>query len=251
MELSIIVQKFLNTWEHAGIVDGVLLTGSRSVGNALENSDIDLQIILSDDTLRERGNKIVDGYLVEYFANPTAKIQDYLRFEATQYHRPTIRMYATGQILIDRDGMLAEAKHFAEELLNSPYPPMTSQEIEAAKYSIWDCQDDLVSLCKRSDDSFRYVYHLNLNRVLMLYSRYCGVELTSASKQLRQMEDAEFREKYQIEEYPDQIFAKLFCECLRADETETCFAKFTQLTEYVLRKMGGFNIDGWRSRIKA
>jgi len=250
MELKEIIQHFLGNWEHADVVDGVLLTGSRSAGTHAENSDIDLQVLFSDDTLRERGNQIVDGYLVEYFANPTSMIEAYLRKESEQFHRPTLRMFATGTIFMDKSGSLERAKMLAVELLKTPLPTMLEAEVEAAKYSIWDCRDDLLALYENNDPSFLYVYHLNLNKVLTLYSRFCGGELTSASKQFRQMSDSRFREKYEISDYPDQLFQRLFCSCMTAQTYEDCFGHFSRLVEHALSAMGGFEIDGWRLSAK-
>lgn len=55
----------------------------RIPGNEIENSDIDIDIDIyiitkNDTTWRERGNKLVDGYLIEYFINPIKKINDYM-----------------------------------------------------------------------------------------------------------------------------------------------------------------------------
>lgn len=89
-----------------------------------------------------------------------------------------------------------------------------------------------------------------LNKVLSLYSRFCGGELTSASKQFRQMSDSMFREKYEISDYPDPLFQRLFCSCLTAQTHGDCFANLNSLVEHALSAMGGFEIDGWRLSAK-
>lgn len=244
-----VIAHFLSVWEHAGVTDGVLLTGSRSVGNEAENSDIDLQILVRDNTLRERGNQYVDGMLIEYFANPSARICGYLREEARQFNRSTIRMFATGIIVQDTSGMLSKAQALAGELLKSPFEKMSETELSAAKYSIWDCRDDLCALLASDDVSFPYVYYLNLNRILSLYSRYRGFELTSPSKQFAQMTDAIFRANYRIGEYPDPVFSELFQACITAASNAGKFNAISELVTYTLTAMGGFEIDGWRSRI--
>ena len=248
MELQL-VNKFLSNWEHRDIVDGVLLTGSRNIGMASNNSDIDLQILISDSNLRERGNQVVDGILIEYFANPTAHIMKYLEQEKAAFHRPTVRMYATGKILLDKHGDLAQACQAANEYFKLPLPPMSAGEIEAAKYSIWDCFDDLQELYEHNRTSFPYVYHLNLNKVLTLYARFLGAELTAPSKQEVLFSSPEFRTRYVIPDFPDSIFAGLFLECVSAQEHAEMYHSFAQLTEHALTAMGGFYIDGWRSRI--
>lgn len=246
MDIVCTIQKFLDSWEHKDILNGVLLTGSRSVGNHAENSDIDLQILLSDDTFRERGNQIVDGMLIEYFANPSVHIRRYLEGD-----RSTARMYATGTILYDPHGHVEKACEIAREILALPVPPLTDSQNEAMKYSIWDAMDDVEALYQQRADSFGYVYQLNLNKVLSLYGRYLGVELPSPSKQQAYFENAEFRERYGLGEFPDTVFSDLFIRCIRADSSEEQYEALHAIGDHVLRELGGFDIDGWRSVITA
>ncbi len=59
-----------------------MLSGSRVTSFASKYSDIDVYIILSDDVeWRERGNKMIDGCLIEYFANPIKQIKSYFKEE--------------------------------------------------------------------------------------------------------------------------------------------------------------------------
>ena len=60
------LNKFLKDWRDKDFVKAALLTGSYAVGGYL---------MLSDNVdWRERGNLIIDGVLVEYFANPVIQI---------------------------------------------------------------------------------------------------------------------------------------------------------------------------------
>lgn len=249
MEISRIIDTFLEHWEHRALIEGVLLTGSSSVGNESQNSDVDLQILLSDAGLRERGNQIVDGVMVEYFANPAANIFSYLNAEVNSYHRPTIRMFATGKIVLDKSGIMEKAHQRAKALLAVPLPKFNENEISYAKYSIWDCMDDLEMPYRTGDIGFQYVFYLNLNKVLNHYCRFLGVELTSPSKQSAQFMDSEFRKRYGIGDFPDLVFADIFLACLNADDRDAMYFNFKNLCDYTLDAMGGYSIDGWRSRI--
>ena len=62
------IEKFLDDYKTEDYFVGAILTGSYATGNQSINSDIDIYIITKDDiTWRERGNKLVNGYLIEYF----------------------------------------------------------------------------------------------------------------------------------------------------------------------------------------
>ena len=68
---EIALQKFLKKWDNRKNVIGALVCGSYVTGNPSKHSDIDVHIILDSKTSwRERGNEIIDGFLIEYFANP-------------------------------------------------------------------------------------------------------------------------------------------------------------------------------------
>ena len=59
---------FLNEYEDSDDVIGAILCGSYANGNNDEFSDIDIHIITkSDISEKERGNKKVNDYLIEYY----------------------------------------------------------------------------------------------------------------------------------------------------------------------------------------
>ena len=62
---------FMSNFEHSDDVIGILVCGSYVTGNPTNHSDLDVHIILNNAVgYRARGNKIIDGLLIEYFANP-------------------------------------------------------------------------------------------------------------------------------------------------------------------------------------
>ncbi|WP_245610422.1 nucleotidyltransferase domain-containing protein [Thermococcus celericrescens] len=66
---------FLEEWREKDFVEAALLTGSYAISMETKYSDVDVYIILSDNVdWRERGNKIIDGILIEYFANPPDRL---------------------------------------------------------------------------------------------------------------------------------------------------------------------------------
>lgn len=116
------IESFLNEYKNEDYFVGAILTGSYATGNQNINSDIDIYIITKNDTTwRERGNKLVNGYLIEYFINPIKKINDYMEKETKDYHISTTRIFANGKVLIDKTGEVATLINQAKENLNKGF----------------------------------------------------------------------------------------------------------------------------------
>lgn len=243
------LQKFIEYWIGKDEVIGIMLVGSYAVGNSNKYSDVDIHIALSDGVnWRERGNKEVNGYLIEYFINPLRQIYAYFDDEIKGYRRPTVRMYATGKILFDKNGSMEKLKSYAKLEVEKRLREPSKLEIENMKYHIWDSCDDLKALYEESDLSFDYVYYNNLNTVLECYRKYLRCEITSISKLYKYLSDRGFKEAYEIEWFPDEVFVEKFIRCMDLKNIDDRFAHFNKLVNYVLGQMGGFKIDGWNLR---
>lgn len=239
------LNKFLADWKNRKEVIGALVTGSYMTGLATEFSDIDVHIILSDDVKwRERGNKIVDGFLIEYFANPICQIIKNSKSEDGKNRIASdVRMFAVGKILFDKTGALKRVKRrFEKQLERKKFKKPNRLEKEIKKYCLWDQLDNLRDLYRQNSPSFSFVYFDDLFRVLEIYTEFIGTEICGLSKVYKLLTDQEFRKKYKIKKIPDQKFVSLFKKSLETASLNN----MEQLTDYVLKKMGGFNIDGWK-----
>jgi len=108
------LDKFLLDWRDREDVTGTLVCGSYITGGPSRHSDIDLHIVTSDENdWRERGNKIIDGYLVEYFVNPSKQIKEYFREDHQNNKVMAATQFVTGKIILDKDGAVAELKEEA------------------------------------------------------------------------------------------------------------------------------------------
>ena len=100
--LNEFIQPYMNKEE----VEAILLVGSYAVGNQNEYSDIDVYVILNDNAnYRERGNKLVNGYLIEYFVNPIHKVREYLNEDKRGHGGSMANMLLHGHILLDKNGI--------------------------------------------------------------------------------------------------------------------------------------------------
>ena len=101
------LNEFIKPYMQDEDVEAILLVGSYAVGNQNENSDIDVYVILKDDVdYRERGNKLVEGYLIEYFINPIYKVKEYLLEDKRGRGGSMANMLLNCQVLLDKHGII-------------------------------------------------------------------------------------------------------------------------------------------------
>ncbi|WP_457752769.1 nucleotidyltransferase domain-containing protein [Thermococcus sp.] len=241
------LDKFLKDWKDKDFVEAALLTGSYAIGLQTKYSDVDVYIVLSDNVdWRERGNLVIDGVLIEYFANPVKQIKYYFEKEFKQNKRSTARIITIGKVLFDKTGIAEELKREALEYMKKPFEKPDEIWVEIAKYLLWDMLDSLKDAEERNDPSFSYLYHLTLNKALEIYSKFLCVESPPASKVYRFFTDEKFRKAYMFREFPDREFVKLFLSAMKSKELRD----LELIIEHVFDKMGGFNINGWQLRTK-
>lgn len=242
---QIALEKFLQSWRLKPEVVGALATGSRVLGTNTPNSDIDVHIVLkSGITWRERGNRRIAGFLVEYFCNPVEQYEEYRKDDVAAFTRIDARMFAKGRIIFDTDGTLREIQRRARRELRKSFRKLSKAEIELGKYLLWDGLDDLRELATKRSCFYAHAHHLLLNRALETYRRYLGLEVTPPAKLQRYFSDASFRLNYGIAEFSDKQFVRLFEDSLK----QQSFSSISKLLRHVLRCMGGFEINGWRFR---
>jgi len=64
---------------------------------------------------------IVDGVLIEYFANPVRQIRHYFEKEFKQNKRSTARIITIGKVLFDKAVIINELKREALEYMKKPF----------------------------------------------------------------------------------------------------------------------------------
>lgn len=239
------VTQFIEQWEHKEQVVAVLITGSQVTECADEYSDLDLQIITADD-FQERGTRIVEGQLIEYFANPARLIPEIFKQEMNHWHRPTLRMFANGAAIHDPFEVLPQMIEAAQTALKVSPPALSDKEIKAACYTVWDRMNEMESERMKKNPSMIVLFGIHLKTVHELYCRFLRLEMVADSKQYSYFIDPEFRRRYGIEEFPDGVYASLFIQCLSVDTAEEMADAFEDLAYYVLTQMGGFDATHWQ-----
>ena len=241
------VQKFIEPWKKRSDVIGALVCGSFVSGLATKNSDIDIHIILSNKVnWRERGNKIVDGYMIEYFANPIKQIKKYQQEIFTDMRRTDARMFSSGIILFDKTGELIKFQKFSKKRMFTSFKAQSKFSIELSKYFLWDEADNLKDLYEQHSPGFSLFYYHLLEITIKTYAKFLKLEIAPPSKLYRFLTDKNFCEKYKIEQFSDQVFVKHFLQALKKPD----FKRVNQLVNYVLVQIGGLKVDGFKLKTK-
>ncbi len=249
---EIALQKFLKKWKNKKEVIGAIVCGSYITGNPSKHSDIDIHIILDSKTSwRERGNEIIDGILIEYFANPLRKHYDYFEEDYTQRRRINAHMLGTGKLLFDKTGELRKLIQDSRRYLVRKYPKQNKIQVELAKYQIWDMRDNLEEVFEEGAQEFFFVYYNHLNGLFESYAEFLRFDSVPAHKLRRLLVNEKDKKKYHIRDFPDKEFVKMFVKAMSLKDKSRMMREYQKLTNHVLDKMGGFNIDGWKVKSPA
>jgi hypothetical protein len=247
------VERFLADWRDLPEVTGAMVCGSWVTGNPSAHSDIDLHIILRDGCpWRERGNRMVFGYHIEYFANPAAKHRDYARDDASRRRIVNAHMFATGEIIFDATGELAdlveEGRADVERRLKEGFDRPGTMGVDLLKYRLWDMRDNLEEAFEAQAPEFAFIAHNMLSALADIYGEYLGYHELPEHRLGRLLGDSAERRKYRYPRHPDGDFAAMLLESISLRENEELMAAYARLSSFVLDRMGGFSIDGWTLR---
>ncbi len=238
---------FLEPWTKRTDLVGILLAGSYATDLANRFSDIDVYVVFADSSqTRERGNHVIDGWVVEYNADPIR----YIRALQAEQHRMGIRHCArkmtTGKVILDC-GELSALRAEAQVMMSKPFEPKDQVRVEMMKYYLWDQLDNLRDLSDRTAPGFMYAYHCGLQMLIGFYAEYLSAEVLRPVRVYEFLSDEVFRTKYGINELGDKEFMAMAAEAI----AHPALARIETLTEYVQEKMGGFILDGWRLTVPA
>jgi predicted nucleotidyltransferase len=244
--------KFLEPWKRKSYVIGAIVCGSYVTGNPSEHSDIDIFIILEKSVKwRDRGNVIVDGFLIEYFANPASRIKGYFEKDFDDRRKVAAHMFATGKVIFSKNNDLKKLIIEAKKFLRKPFRIPAKSLIEIKKYHIWDMLDNLEEIYDRGDGDFMFVYYSSLKELIDHYNCCIGYDHISSNRAFRSFADPKYRRKYCLNKHPDEVFSKLFLSAILEKSPKIAMKKYLKLSNRVTNKLGGFDIDGWNIRTPA
>ena len=225
------LEQFITPYKQNPNVIGILLTGSYVHSKPDSNSDLDVHIVLKESETRERGNTWINGFEIEYFINPIKQIRYYFETEKGKH---TAHMFNHNIILYNNskefENLITEAKTTVKTTLI----PMTSTDIEIAKYFLDDLKKDLEDVLTRDDPfAFHMISISAIDMVVKLFMNYHQV-LIMKSKQLQK----------QILSL-DLKFEKLISDYFKQTSLQNKYHHLMKMISYIEKLIGGSRPKEW------
>jgi len=246
---EITAKKFIDSCKFKDDIEAVFLTGSHAFGNADEFSDIDLFVILSEATTwRERGNKRLDGLLIEYFANPPQQVKKYIDDNYASVDLTEINMLLGGIVIFNKNSAAEKILDYCHKKLTQVFPKMSEFNIKTGLYNMWDSHDELCRAYSNKTPDFTAKFFSFMRHAFELYSKYVGSPVPSHHKLYTWLTDENYFNKYGLPPHNDPNFIGLMKSAFECKDTHTMFNLSKTAYAYVTDKMGGFDIDNFAMR---
>jgi predicted nucleotidyltransferase len=241
------LEEFLLDFKDQDDVLAAVVCGSYITGNPTKRSDIDVHIILSEtSTWRERGNKIIDGYLIEYFMNPPRQIRKYFEEDYRDYRSMSMVQFITGRVIFDKSGITKQLIEEAKVWKDRKYTELPAIMKEIKKYGIWDSYDNLLDCYEENRPDFNLVYFNAMYTLFNDYCRFQSLEQIPVYQISSYLTDPSYLIKYLKEPFQDKHFAETFLKGITTMDKREMLNTYKELTERVFNQLGGFDIDGWK-----
>lgn len=238
---------FLDSWRLNNDVIGALVCGSYVTGHPSNRSDIDVHIILSDDIdWRERGNRYINGFLIEYFVNPPKQIRKYFEEDFADYRTMSMVQFMTGRVIFDRIGVIEELKKEAANWKRKKHSELSKIMVEMKKYELWDAHDNLLDSYENHRDDFTFLYYQSLHSMFNHYCSLLNIEPIPSNHIYQYLCNPNYLRKYLKEKFPNEEFRDLYLMAIKETERKKMMDVYGQLLNMIFNNFGGFNIDGWK-----
>jgi hypothetical protein len=113
---------------------------------------------------------------------------------------------------------------------------------------LWDRLDNLQDAAEQDAPHFWFIYHNLLNDLLGHYCRFSGYPEIKTYQALKIFSDQTTRDKYLLPVFPDEHFQGMMEQALVESDQPQALRLYERLTQHVLERMSGFEIDGWKVR---
>jgi hypothetical protein len=221
-------------------------------GHPTPGSDLDVVFLLAPGTRwRERGNRLVGGFLIEYFANPPESLPAYYAEDVARNRHITATMFATGRVLFDETGDLRRAIAAARRQVRKRFPRIGRVAGETTKYALWDALDNARDAAVTGSPDLAFQYHHAVRSLYDSYARFLGAPVLQVDRIHKTYARGGHPERYLIDAFPDPAFMAMLLRAIRETDPARMPRRIDRLGAYVLDQLGGFEIDGWRLRTPA
>lgn len=235
-----LLDKFIQIHLNDNGLIGILLCGSRSLGNYTSKSDVDLRVIYDDKVLiDEKRTIIIDNILFSYSLKSSNGWMETIKLQFKNRSKFEARNFANSKIIYSNDiYRLNLIINWAEKILSQKFSPINEKQKNILKYSLWSHYTKIMNL---PHDSllFPYNYYILIRNILHIYTHFHGIENILEDKLEAYLNSEEFRKLYKISDLPDRIFKNLLLSAMEKVDK----SRISKLYQYVQNKIGEININ--------
>jgi hypothetical protein len=134
--------------------------------------------------------------------------------------------------------------------MNNSINPISNNEIEIMKYNIYYYYEQLRRAYECNKNEFQFLYYMCLEYFIYSYGKYNGIKLPLKTKIFQYIFDEEYYLNKDLKKISDNNFLEMVKRCMKNDKDEIMYRNITELKDYLLKFIGGFNIDGWKIRFE-
>lgn len=244
------VEEFLQPYINKDYFVGAILTGSYATGNNHADSDIDLFIITKDTTdWRERGNRLINGMMIEYFINPIRQIVSEMDTGFDNNNIATTLMFAGSRILYDTDDIIKGLVERAKDDLTKEIAPISAYSWNMNCYNVWHSFYELTSKHKKRID-IEFSYNMFLNNIIKAHFANNQIPYLPVHKTERILSDSAYRERYNLKKLPEKEFTDKLLACFTAKEYNDKYICAEELYNYYMGVNPDFDINNFSFRSK-
>ena len=241
------LNKFMQQYINESWFEGAVLCGSYASGNQNKFSDIDVNIIGSNDLKwQEKSNCYIDGFLFEYTINPIWKNQEYMQSALECHTLTTQNMFAYGKILYDKNGVMKKLQEQSIRELAMEIKPFSEYDKDFKKYRLWCSYDDMMSV-KENGYPIDLIYWNLVGKLIEIYYDFKCLPHVPLEKIQQILTNKDFAKRYHADKLPDEKFIKLLLNCFES-ETSNKISAIDELYHYVIKSGGGFDIGKFRGK---
>ncbi len=242
------VNKFLDQYKDEDYFLGAILTGSYATGNNDINSDIDIFIVTKDSTTwRERGNKLIDGYLIEYFINPVRQVLKEFEDGFANNHIASTLIFVGSKILYDKDGTIQKLIDRAKDDLSKGLSPIPEFKWKMNCYTVWHSFYELSSKYSKKED-IEFSYNIFLKDVIESHFLNNSIPVLPIHKVEKILTNEEYRRKYNVKELPEETFVNKLLKCFIEKDYDNKYNYAKELYEYYMKVNSNFDINNFEYR---
>lgn len=208
-----VLYRFLEEYKNEDYVIGTILGGSYATGNYTTNSDIDIHIITKNVDWKERGNKIINGIMIEYFINPISELYNYMEDDHIRRKRMlTASMIGYGKIIFDKTGEITKLKEDALKYYDKDFLEPDKNEIMCNNYMCWDLMDELNDKLN-NNENIEMNYYMLLKELINAYFYKNNISTIPYTKLEKFFRNKIYREQYHLKNFVNEKIQKMVLDC--------------------------------------